>query len=167
MFKRSRCGRPGSGPTIWMSAADLEGARSVGVCFWLSNWAQISQDRPQLGRRIISCRVLGTVPAAAAPCFKFAVTSCPSSDCRPASAKPAQTGIAPDQEQSIYISDSSSSDGAEKAVRKRQRRSHSPPDSGMQHPYHKGAQQHSDDDQLEAMLACKSVRWARLPCYTC
>ena len=164
MFKRSRCGRPGSGPTFWMSAADLEGAKSVGVCFWLRSWAQLSQDQPQTGRRILSCRVLGTVPAAATPCFKSAVTSCPSSDCRSAPAKPAQRGIAPDQEPSIYISDSSSSDRTEEAVRKRQRCSHSPPDSGTQHPHHKGAQQHSDDAQLEAMLACKAVRWSRLPC---
>ena len=101
---------------------------------------------------------LGTVLAAAAPGFRSAVTSCPSSDCRPAPAKQARRRTHPDQEQSIYISDGSSSDGTAKAVGKRQRRSRSPPHSGTQHHRHNGAQQHSDDAQLEAMLACKAVR---------
>lgn len=102
--------------------------------------------------------VLGTVPAAPTSCCGSAVTSCTPSDCRPALAKRARsrTPILPDQEQPVCIGDSSSSDGAVKAVGKRPRQS--PPHSGSQHHVHNAAQQHSDDAQLEAMLACKAVR---------
>ena len=147
VFKRSRCGRPGSEQMIWTSAADLEGATIL-----LASAFGHGQSN------VFFHAVLGIVPAAAASCFSSAVTSCPSSDCRPAPARQARRRTDPDQVQSIYISDSSSSADSAKAVRKRRRRSRSPPQSGTQNRHHSGAQQHTDDAQLEAMLAGKAVR---------